>query len=124
MASTMKGKIQINGYTFRVKNIDILSETIWSDSTGRSSDGKIIGDVVCEKYKLEVTFPPLSEEEAINLKKACTTGFYPVKFYDYYTGQDVTIPMYNGELRLSPYSALEIFKYVQFQGVTVHLIEQ
>lgn len=120
----MRHTININGSTFRVKNIKVLKEAIWSDDTGRGSDGKILGDIVAYKYKLEVEFPPLNDAEAKAYNDCMSRSFYPVTFYNPYLGRDDTRTMYNGELALSPYSSLDVFQKIRYQGVTVHLIEQ
>lgn len=65
--------------------ISVTDETIWASNTGRSSTGKMIGDIVAWKTTIAVTWPPLSFSESKKLRDAIkgAGAFFKIKYYDF-----------------------------------------
>lgn len=110
-----------------LNGITITKEKIWSKNAGRSSTGKMMGDIVGIKYKMQIKWPILSQEES-SLVDECLSDeskpFFDVKFKDpkSKTGAFVTKTMYAGTPTYPVYSYVDgLPRYV---GVAVDLIEQ
>lgn len=76
--------------------ITVGHEIIWSSNSGRSSSGKMIGDVVAEKRTLSVEWGILTDSEMEKIKKHMVAGFFPIEFHDF--GGNATIQFYRGTL--------------------------
>ena len=91
-------------------------EKIWSENTGRTATGKMTGDIIAKKLKLQVHYQILSNVEKGLLDKAVGDAFFNVKYrgtnYTMYAGTP-TYPLYS--------TANGMPEYV---GVGVDLIEQ
>lgn len=123
MADTTK-RIYIGGKLMPpVKSLEPTFESIWSANTGRSGNGKMLGTLIARKYKLKVTFVPLSDEEAAQLGAALSSsGFFSVKFWSPVENKQLTKTMYAGTQTYPVYSYADgLPRYV---GVGVDLIEQ
>lgn len=115
--------IVIGGKTMPpVKSLTITREPIWSSNTGRCTNGEMRGDIIASKLKLQITFVPLSDEQAALLDAAITPAFFSVKFRNPGTGQTETHTMYAS----SP--SYPVYSYVaglpRYNGVAVNLIEK
>lgn len=106
----------------KVKGLTIGREPIWSKNAGRVADGTMKGDIVAQKYKLQVTFAPMSDEQAALLDAALIPAFFNVKFRNPTTGQYVTKKMYAGSPTYPVYSYVDGFP--RYVGVGVDLVEQ
>lgn len=71
-------------------------EIIWSSNTGRTSSGRMVGDVIAEKTTLEVNWGILSDAEIEKIKNYMIAGFFPITFYDF--GGTATMTGYRGTL--------------------------
>ena len=106
----------------KLNGLIITPEKIWSKNTGRTTIGEMVGDVICIKNKLKISWPPLSAEQVALIDAAITPAFFDVYYKDPRTNQYVTKPMYAGTPTYPVYSyASGLPEYV---GVTVDLIEQ
>lgn len=102
--------------------LKITREKIWSKNTGRGADGTTIGDVVARKWKLQVEWPILSDDEAAVVGNAVEPAFFSVKFKNPNTKKMDTLEMYAGTPVYPVYSYAEgLPRYV---GVAVDLIEK
>lgn len=68
-------------------------EKIWSQNTGRATNGEATGDIVAIKRKLQVSYPPMNKEQKEQLEKAVSSAFFKViymgKEYTMYAGSPV-----------------------------------
>lgn len=91
-------------------------EKIWSNNTGRVTSGKMTGDIIAIKLKLQVKYPILSTEQRNQLNKAIKDAYFDVLYqgekYRMYAGTP-TYPLYSTVDRLPRYT-----------GVGVDLVEQ
>lgn len=96
-------------------------EIIWSANTGRISTGKMVGDVIAEKQTLNVKWEYLTAKEKNVIKKALTSGFFPVTVN--IDGSPYTITTYRGTLQSEALGQLDDGIYY-FREVTCSIIEQ
>lgn len=61
-------------------SLKVNDEIIWSENTGRSSTGTMVGDVVTEKQDVEIAWGILTAAEAAKIKKYMVAGFFTVAF--------------------------------------------
>lgn len=106
----------------KVQKISITREPIWSKNTTRTANGTMKGDIVAQKYKLEVTLAPMSDEEAVSFDTAILPAFFNVTFKNPSSGKLETKKMYASSPKYPVYSyANGLPRYV---GVAVNFIEQ
>lgn len=105
-----------------VKSLTITREPIWSKNAGRGADGTMIGDIIAQKMKLQITFVPLSDEQAASLDAAILPAFFSTKFRNPCTGKMETKTMYAGTPTYPVYSYVNGLP--RYQGVGVNLVEQ
>ena len=96
-------------------------EIIWSANTGRSSSGKMLGDVVAEKGTVTITWGILPESDVSLIQKAMPAGFFSLQFPD--GGGIKTLTVYRGPFQR------EQLGYVgdgvlYYRTVTVELVQQ
>lgn len=115
--------IKIGGVEMpRVKELTITREPIWSRNTGRGSDGTMLGDIVTYKTKLDITFTPLSDNEAAALAAATRPAFFNVEYHDPEDNKNKTLKMYAGALPFPVYSYHDgLPRYV---GIGISLVEK
>ena len=105
-----------------IKKLSITREPIWAKNTGRSANGTMVGDVVAYKTKLQITFVPLSDNQAAVLSAATRPAFFNVEFHDPEDNKKKTLRMYAGSLPFEVYSYVEgLPRYV---GTAISLIEK
>lgn len=56
--------------------ISTTEEIIWSENTGRSTSGKMIGDVVAEKQTINIVWGVLTKAEYDLIKANLRSGFH------------------------------------------------
>ncbi len=89
--------IAANGITLPSPvEISTSDEIIWSSNTGRSSTGKMIGDVVAKKQTINITWGVLTRSQFNTIKNNMSGGFYP--FAIIVDGSTTTITSYRGSL--------------------------
>lgn len=76
--------------------LKISDEIIWSEDTGRTLSGLMIGDVVAEKKNLSITWGFLTENDIKLIKSRMIAGFFPFSFRD--DGINITVSAYRGTL--------------------------
>lgn len=101
-------------------SLTVDDEIIWTDDTGRTLDGTMVGDVVAEKHTVSIGWGYLEESDIALIKRCLTTGFYPVTFRD--AGVDITIEVYRGTL--SKVHAGWIDGTYWYSSATVKLVER
>ncbi len=107
-----------------LKGITVTKEKIWSKNAGRSSTGLFIGDIVAHKYKIQITWPPLTQAQTALIDEVISKASFEAKFIDpaSTTGEFVTRIVYAGTPTYPVYSyANGLPRYV---GVGVNLIER
>lgn len=112
----------IGSVALPVKSLTITKNPTWSKNTGRAAEGTMLGDIICRKMKLQITFAPLSDEQAAQLDEAITPAFFPVKFKNPGTAAVETHTMYAGTPAYPVYSYVSGFP--RYVGTGVNLIEQ
>lgn len=120
----MPQPIVINGITMpQAKSLTVTKEKIWSKNAGRAADdGKMIGDIIGCKYKLQIQWGLLSEGDTTKIDEAVSPAFFNVTFLAPGSNTRVTKSFYAGTPTYPVYSYAEGVK--TYQGVSVDLIEQ
>ena len=77
-------------------SISAANEIIWSENTGRSTTGKMIGDVIAEKETFTITWGILTRSEFALIKNNLQPGLYPFTIIE--DGVEHTITQYRGTL--------------------------
>jgi hypothetical protein len=98
-------------------------ELIWSAATGRTSSGKMVGNLIAEKQTFEVSWGVLTAAQVKSIEQAVTVqgGFFQLTITQ---GSDVTrIQCYRGPVakKVLGYIGDGVFYY---RSVTVTFIEQ
>lgn len=89
--------IKANGVTLpSPTEITTTDEIIWSSNTGRSTSGKMIGDVVAQKQTFEIKWGVLTEAEFQTIRTNLQSGFHP--FTLTIDGVPTTITSYRGNI--------------------------
>ena len=101
--------------------LSTADEIIWSSSTGRVSDGTMVGDIVTEKKTLNIVWGILKESEVALIKNSLISGFFPITFRD--DGHEITISAYRGTLSKEHIGQLTDGNY-WYKSVTVQVIQQ
>lgn len=101
--------------------ISVGSEIIWSANTGRTSTGKMVGDVIAEKDTLQITWEYLVTSEKNKIKDNLSPGFFTLKIN--IDGTDEEITVYRGTLTSEAIGQLSdgLFYY---RSVSVDIVEQ
>ena len=94
-------------------------EIIWSSNTGRSSRGKMIGDVVAEKTTFAITWGVLTKAERDLVRAKLTSGFHPFTLIE--DGDTTTITAYRSTLQGE---AIVAGGQTYYKGVQVSIIQQ
>lgn len=97
---------------------------VWSTNAGRSQTGKMIGDIIAYKWKLELKFSLNKQTDITKLSGALNGAtFFNVKFYNPESGEFTTKIFYAGDPTYPVYTTRDD-KGVLYQNVSVNLIEQ
>ncbi len=92
-------------------------EIIWSANTGRSSTGKMIGDVIAEKETITVSWGVLTMAEFNLIKTNLRSGFHPVTVT--IDGVPSTITSYRGTLSRELLGTYGGVTYCKSAGVSI-----
>lgn len=76
--------------------ITVSDEIIWTEDTGRTLAGTMVGDVVAEKKNISIQWGFLTEQDIKTIKSRLIAGFFPFTFRD--DGLDITISAYRGTM--------------------------
>lgn len=126
--------MQINSITVKEPKrggIAVTDEPIWSANTGRSSTGKMIGDIVATKTTIEVSWGVLTYAEMKTIRDAIISGgeFFTITYPDIEAGintngtlktQSKTVYCANVPRLLASTSA----KFRRYTDVTIQFIER
>lgn len=117
----------INGVTVampKTGGVVITDEPIWASNTGRSSTGKMIGDVVAWKTTIAVTWPPLSFAEAKKIRDAIKNAgaFFKIKYHDFSADSMVEKTVYASNIPRALYSLAA--GYRRHTDITITFVEQ
>ena len=127
MAEFSVRELYINGSkmpTPALNGVTLTTNKIWSNNTGRTTAGTMVGTIVCVKHKMAIKWPPLTEAQAAVIEAAVSdteNPFVPVQYTDM-AGKTVTYTMYFGDVTYTQYSWSEGLRYIK--DVTVDGIEQ
>lgn len=102
--------------------ITITPEKIWSKNTGRGADGKMQGDIVAVKMKLQIKFNVLTAQQKKILDDAIKPAFFTVKYKEPSDSTYHEKTMYAGTPTYPVYSYVN--GYPDYVGVGVDLIER
>lgn len=110
--------------TPKAGGVVVTDEPIWSSNTGRSTTGKMIGDVIAWKTTVEVSWPPLSFSEAKTLRDAIKNAgpFFEIQYFDFSSSSMITKTVYASNIPRTLYSLSS--KYQRYNNITVKFIEQ
>lgn len=117
----------INGITVATPKqggVVVTDEPIWAGNTGRSSTGKMIGDVVAWKTTIAVTWPPLSFSEAKKIRDAIKNAdaFFTIKYHDFSASTMTEKTVYAGNVPRTLYSLSA--GHQRYSDITITFIEQ
>lgn len=117
----------INGITVATPShngVVITDEPIWSSNTGRSSTGKMIGDIIAWKTTIAVSWPPLSFSAAEKIRDAVINAgpFFKIKYYDFKTDRMQEKTVYAGNIPRTLYSLAA--GQQKYTDITITFIEQ
>lgn len=100
--------------------IKINNEIIWSSSTGRSSTGTMVGDVVAEKQTAEITWGILTGSQVRKIRQYMIAGFFDIEIH---LDETISFTGYRGTLSKQFLGTLsDGISY--YKSATVNLIEQ
>lgn len=124
--------MKINGVTVaepKLGGIVVTDEPVWSANTGRSSTGKMIGDIVAWKTTIEVAWPPLSYSQMKVIRDAIKSGgeFFQIQYTDIESGTTLsnmttTKTVYCGNIPRLLYSTAA--QYQRYAEIVITFIEQ
>ena len=111
--------------------VAVTDEAVWSSNTGRSSTGKMIGDIVAWKTTIEIAWPPLTYSEMKTIRDAIRNAgeFFSIQYPDVEAGindngtlktQTKTVYVANIPRQLYSTSA----KYRRYADITIQFIER
>lgn len=101
-------------------SMTVNDEIIWSENTGRTLDGTMVGEAIAEKKTISLKWEWLKEDEVRQLKSSLVTGFFPLTFHD--AGRDYTLSMYRGTL--SKEHAGEVAGEYYYKSVSVDIVQR
>lgn len=102
-------------------SISTSDEIIWSEDTGRSASGLMVGDIIAEKKTINVNWGVLTETEVGLIKSRLIAGFFPVTFRD--DGVNITIDSYRGTMTKEHIGRLSDGIYY-YRSCTVSIIQR
>lgn len=121
-------KTSDNSYTWlptpALNGVVITDEPIWSANTGRSTTGKMIGDIVAWKTTVEVAWPPLKFSDMSTIRNAIKNSgeFFDITYYDTSTSTMKEKTVYCGNIPRTMYSLAD--KHRLFSGIAIKFVEQ
>lgn len=102
--------------------LDISYEDVWSSNSGRTKSGKWTGDLVAWKWRLDVTFAPVSATTMKTLLTAVARSTVSVTFVNPFTDTLQTISCYPGQIKPTPYNYKA--NGVEYTGLSLALVER
>lgn len=119
----VNAKIIIDGKTLKAPTtVSIQRNKLWNQEAGRTITGDFTGNVIRRKYRLDITWKYLSENEAAEISAALDPDFIQVTFQDPRTKQMITKTFYAGDEVYTVYNyAVEKCVY---EGLPISLVEK
>ncbi len=118
--------IKINGRSIPVPDENGFSVTknkLWSQNTGRTASGKMVGDITAVKYTLSFSWQLLTQSEISNLEAAVgSAAFFPVTFPKEGDMSSVTKSFYSADMTYGIKTIKRGAAY--YSDVKLELIEQ
>jgi len=104
--------------------LTVTDEPIWASNTGRSSTGKMIGDIVAWKTTISASWPPLSFLEAKTIRDAVIEAgpFFDIEYYDFSSASTVKKTVYAASIPRTLYSLAD--KCQKYKDITITFVEQ
>ncbi|MCI6467445.1 MAG: hypothetical protein MSA90_18525 [Faecalicatena sp.] len=102
-------------------SLTINDELIWSEETGRTLSGDMVGEIIAEKKNLSIKWGIMVEEDMLLIKRNMASNFFPFTFHD--DGVDLTINAYRGTLSKEVLGSIGDGKF-WYRSVTVDVIQR
>lgn len=102
-------------------SLTVNDELIWSEETGRTLSGLMVGEIVAEKKNLSIKWEFLTEEQMLLIKRNMASSFFPFTFHD--DGIDITINTYRGTLSKEVLGNIGD-GYFWYKSVTVDVVQR
>lgn len=101
--------LYLNGVAVAPSKLDIAKNKLWSEGSGRVTNGDWNGDIKARKYKFEIEVSALSQSECATILNAVdgdNVKYFTVKFIDPYstTGAWKTVTCYCSDTTASVYN--------------------
>ena len=116
----------------KLGGIAVTDEPVWSEETGRVSDGTMKGDIRAWKTTVEVAWPPLTYAQAKTIRDAIGAGdktrnFFKIRFSDIEEGSTLGTmttekTVYVGNVPRLLYSTSSV--YQRYYDIKLTFIEQ
>lgn len=111
----------LNGVAVEPSSLDIERLKLWSEGSGRATNGDWTGDIKARKWKLSCTVKGLSKTEAAKILNAIDgdeVQYFNVKFINPYstTGNWATATCYSSDTKISVYNYTR--KNITYSSVT------
>lgn len=95
-------------------------EIIWSSNTGRSSTGKMIGDVIAEKQTFQIQWGVLTKAERDLIRSSLQSGFHPFSVIE--DGVATTVDSYRSTITWDTLACIGNVTY--YKNMQVSIIQQ
>ncbi len=102
--------------------LKVDNEIIWSSNTGRTSTGKMVGDVIAEKTTVDITWECIRDADLKTIKTCLKAGFFD--FYLPDCGELVKITVYRGTISAEDRGELGDGLGHWYKTVTCSVIQQ
>lgn len=95
-------------------------EIIWSANTGRSSTGKMIGDVIAEKKTFQIQWGVLTKAQRDLIRSRLQSGFHPFSVIE--DGVETTVDSYRSTITWDTLACVGNTTY--YRNMQVSIIQQ
>ena len=102
-------------------SLTINDELIWSEETGRTLSGLMVGEIIAEKKNISIKWGFMTEEDMLLVRRNMASNFFPFTFHD--DGIDMTIESYRGTLSKEVLGSLGD-GYFWYRSVSVDVIQR
>lgn len=102
-------------------SLTINDELIWSEETGRTLSGLMVGEIIAEKKNISIKWGFMTEEDMLLIRRNMASNFFPFTFHD--DGIDMTIESYRGTLSKEVLGSLGD-GYFWYRSVSVDVIQR
>lgn len=102
-------------------SLTINDELIWSEETGRTLSGLMVGEIIAEKKNISIKWGFMTEEDMLLIRRNMASNFFSFTFHD--DGIDMTIESYRGTLSKEILGNLGD-GYFWYRSVTVDVIQR